>query len=184
MVVGAVSVTACARSEITAPDAPSVGQFTVDASTGWAYVDLSTGALVPQTSASTSSNWDIGFNATSVALNGGTSGPAGVTGICLCQNAAATNDQVLQMTPDNQEAAFTAISVGSVPGTSAAWSSDVFAVSKWYRYDILGDHVISPTYDIYFVKRGTAVYKIQITGYYGPAGEVRQITARYSKVLN
>src|SRR5262245_54587872 len=60
-----VTGAACNRSEITLPDTYTTGQLTVDASTAWAYVDLTTGAVVPQTSAATSTTWDIGFSATS-----------------------------------------------------------------------------------------------------------------------
>ena len=182
VLVTAGLVSGCSRDEITAPEAPVVGQFTVDASKSWAYVDLTSGDTVPQADAATSTSWDVGFNATSVQLNGGTHGPAGVTGFCVCQNAAATNDQILAMTPDNQEAAFTNVTSASIPVVDDKWTSDVFATNPWYRYDLAGDHRISPTFDVYFVKRGSTVYKLQVINYYGAAGETRRITVRYSKV--
>jgi len=182
VLVAAAFVSGCARDEITAPAAPTVGQFTVDASRAWAYVDLASGDTVSQTDAANSTTWDIAFNATSVHLNGGTDGPAGVAGFCVCQNAAATNDQILAMTPDNQAAAFTAVTSASIPVVDDKWNSDVFTTSPWYRYDLAGDHRISPTFDVYFVRRGAAVYKLQLINYYGAAGETRRITVRYSKV--
>jgi hypothetical protein len=174
----------CGRDEIIAPDgSASVGQqFTVDAATSWVYVDLATGATVALTDPSSSTTWDIAFNATSVQLNGGTAGPAGVTGFCLCTNADASNDEILQMTPDNQKSVFTDALNSAIPADGADWSSDVFEASPWYRYDLAGDHHISPTFDVYFIKRDATIYKIQIINYYGPAGETRQITTRYSKV--
>lgn len=173
---------ACGRGEIAAPVSISVDQLTVDASSAWSYVDLSTGATVPETSASTSMRWDIGFNATNVVLNGGANGPAGVTAHCLCQNAAATNGEILAMTPESQADAFTRITAASIPSAGAAWSSEAFAANKWFRYDILGDHRISPTFDMYLVRRGSRVYKLQLIDYYGPAGESRRITLRYARL--
>lgn len=173
----------CNRGEITMPVTASTEQITVDASTAWAYVDLSSGASVAQTDAQLSSTWDIGFNATNVALNGGPSGPAGVTGYCVCQNAGATNDAILAMTPESEAADFTSVTGADIPVSASSWSSDVFATSKWYEYDLLGDHRISPTFDVYLVKRGATVYKLQIINYYGPAGESRRISFRYARLV-
>jgi hypothetical protein len=172
----------CARSEITAPETPSVGQLNIDASQAWAYVSLDSGVAVSQTDPASSTTWDIGFNATSVQLNGGANGPGDVTGFCICQNADATNDQVLEMTPENQDSAFTAVTTSSIPSAADEWTSDVFTTDPWYRYDLAGDHRISPAFEVYLVKRGAAVYKLQLINYYGPTGETRQIAVRYSKV--
>lgn len=172
----------CSRTEIVAPELQPVGQFTVDASTAWAYVDLATGETTAQTDASSSTTWDIGFNATTVELNGGDTGPAGVTGFCLCQNSNATDAAVLQMTPSSEEPAFSNTTSAAIPADETVWSSDVFATDPWYRYDLAGDHRISPTFNVYLVRRGAAVYKLQLIDYYGPAGETRRISVRYSKV--
>lgn len=179
------TIAGCSRSEIVAPhDTISpVGQFTANASTDWAYVDLSTGDTTAQTDASTSTNWDIAFKTTSVMLNGGANGPGGVTGYCLCQNATATDDAILAMTPESEEPAFTETTAASVPTSASVWDPDVFANDPWYKYDLAGDHHISPTFNVYLVKRGATVYKLQLINYYGPAGETRQITVRYSKVI-
>lgn len=175
-------VVACGRGEITLPETSTASQLTVDASATWAYVDLATGATTVQTDAATSPSWDIGFNATSIVLNGGTNGPAGILGNCLCQNASATNDQILTMTPANQADAFASVSSTSIPTASANWSNDVFATNKWYKYNLAGDNRISPTFNVYLIRRGATVYKLQLINYYGPAGETRRITFRYDRV--
>jgi hypothetical protein len=172
----------CARGEITLPMRFEPNETTVDASAGWVYLDLAAGAPVAQTDASTSLTWDVGFNATNVALNGGASGPAAVTGFCLCQNAGATNDQILAMRPADQQAAFDAVTATSIPPQSAAWSSDVFTTSRWYKYNLAGDNRISPTFDVYLLQRGAVVYKLQLIDYYGPAGETRRIAVRYARL--
>lgn len=176
-----VLVGACARGEITLPAQSPAALLTVDASTAFTYVDLAAGAVVPQASPSTATTWDIGFNGTSVVLNGGSNGPGGVTAICLCQNAGATSDRILAFTAEGQASPFESVSAADIP-PNASWSADVFATSRWYRYNLAGDNRISPTFDVYLIRRGASVYKIQLIDYYGPAGESRRISFRYAKV--
>ncbi len=327
----AASIAACTSNDVAGPGpAPDEGTFTVDASTAWRYVSLADSALViPTPSAHESAAWDIAFNGTNVTLNGGVAGPGDVSGACICQNAAATDDAVLAMTPASELPAFDAVT--SVPGGTVWWSdvltpaiagwftgigaaavadstknwlvrlsdsssyavvrvqslsgatatspgtvtlewalqsSDVavlgvpqtltvdlttpgaksvdlntgtltgsstdwdlrlegftirvnggisgagkggaavsatpfddvttavtgatayrtdsyagiFGAAKYYRYNILGDHRISPTFDVYLVRRGSTTYKLQIIGYYGPTGTARQITFRWQRL--
>ncbi len=326
----ALSVAACNTSDVTAPPPPIAGTVTVDASAGWVYVDLASGSTVtPTPSAGESSNWDIGFFATNVMLNGGAAGPAGVSGMCLCQNAGASDDDVLAMTPAAELADFdaiTSIPAGGVfteeqlipaindwftgngsaatassdrtyivrlagdtafaklrvvslenPSTSSAgrvtlqyavqpsatapfgpvqtttvqagttgetlidlnptdgvpigtgWDlslrgftmrtnggvsgtaqggaatatvpfeaatasglnarafrsdvfSGVFATNRFFRYNIAGDFRISPTFDVYLIRRGSTVYKLQIVDYYSGTGAPRNITFRYEQI--
>ncbi len=59
----------------------------------------------------------------------------------------------------------------------------VFASAPWYRYNITGtDNQIWPTFNVYLVRRGDAVYKVQITGYYNATGTPRQITIRSARL--
>lgn len=317
---------------VTDPPRRAEGSFTVDASAGWVYVSLADSATVaPTPSARESGAWDIGFFATNVTLNGGEAGPGEVTGACICQNAGATDAQVLAMTEESEEAEFDAVatvpatatfipeqltaaisgwysgtgaaatadaddvflvrladgasfakvhvtgiegasatSAGRVtleyavqpsataafgatktivldaaasggssasvdlnadafstapadwdvllvgwnilvnggvsgPGSAAAatgsgtfesittastapqaYRSDVYAGvfggNRWYRYNLAGDNRISPTFDVYLVKRGSAVYKLQITNYYSVTGAPRHITFRYEQI--
>ena len=71
-------------------------------------------------------------------------------------------------------------------GVAAAYATDVyggvFRTSPWHRYNLLGDHRISPVYNVYLVRRGAVVYKVQVTNYYGPAGETRRISFRYEQI--
>lgn len=160
--------------------------LTVDASsaTTWALVDLGSPAQVVQVSdPAASPGWDLGFQATKVMLNGGASGPGGMVAYCLCQNAGATSEQLKAMTPESELGDFVAVTKGQIPAAADAWSSGAFDEKKWYRYNITGsDHQVWPTHDVYLVKRGAEVYKVQFTGYYGPSGQPRQITFRYAKL--
>jgi hypothetical protein len=174
---------ACGRDEITAP-APAVeGTVTVDASAGWAYLSLADETVVTPADPAASTEWDVAFNATRVQLNGGENGPGGVTGHCVCQNSATspTTDQILALTAQSELADFTAVTEASVPAASS-FSADVFTQHPWHRYNLLGDHRISPLFDVYLVRRGDVVYKLQVVDYYGPAGETRRITVRYAQI--
>lgn len=161
------------------------GTLTVDASstTNWALVDLGTTTTVraaPDPASST--DWDLGFQTTKVTVNGGTMGTAGMVVHCLCENAGATAAEIMAMTPESELAAFEGVTADQIPGPGAAWAADTFDQSRWYRYNLDGNHQVWPTYDVYLVKRGDEVYKVQVTGYYGADGSPRQITFRYARL--
>lgn len=164
---------ACSSSDVTGPEpTPSTTTITVDASTKSAFVALgSEPRLVTGSDTTTAAGWDIAFNATNVTINAA----GGVTAYCLCANQGATDAAIMSFTAQAQFPAFTAVDAASIP--SATFTADVFATKKWYRYNLTGsDHQIWPTYDVYLVKRGTAVYKVQIAGYYNATGAPRFIT--------
>ena len=330
LALSAAVLGAC-TDDVIAPPAPLAGTFTVDASTSWKYVSFTDSAVVtPAPSANESTAWDIAFFATNVTLNGGAAGPGGITAACVCQNAAATNAEVLAMTAESEKADFDAVtsvpvglaftadvltpaisgwytgagasaaaepaktflvrlsdgtsyakvhvtalqapsatSAGRVtieyavqptataafdatktivvdlttagaksvdlntgvlttgadwdlrlegfiikvnggvsgPGSAAAavatqpfattttavtavqsYRTDVytgvFGATPYYRYNISGDNRISPTFNVYLIKRGSAVYALQVLGYYGATGTSRQITFRYKQIAS
>jgi hypothetical protein len=334
----ASALSGCSSDHLLQPIVPVTKSITVDASAAYAYLALDTTAqVVTVSSPSTSTAWDMAFFATGVTLNGGASGPGGVSGYCLCHNESSTNAQVEAMTAANQAGGFDSVTTADIPavatftadaldpvingwfsgsgagatpvitrsfilrkapggsvilaklrvtqisGASAAapgsvtfeyaiqpssgaafgsvqtktvavaagtplyfdltagaastvaswdiefdgWAvrvnggvsgtggvsavpdnatafasidaayaasappqayrsdtfSGVFAQHPWYRYNITGsDNQIWPTYNVYLVRRGTAVYRVQLTGYYSAAGAPRNITIRYAKL--
>lgn len=188
-----VSLLVACDGDVTAPEPTPTGTITSNSSAGWAYVDLAATAT-PVTVADplASLDWDIAFNATRVMLNGGAMGPGGVVGYCICQNRGATTDQVLAMTPDSELADFEAVRAADIPGTSGGWAAEVFEAAdvagsagpRWYKYNLLGTNQVTPTFNVYLIKRGSEVYKVQLTGYYGPAGETRRITMRYARLAD
>jgi hypothetical protein len=156
-------------------------QQTVDVAEQWVFISLGTESPVVQvTDAANSLAWDLAILGTEVMVNGGSTGPAGVTVYCVCQNRAATADEVMMMTADSEIAGFEAVSAASIPSDPAAWHPATFGASPWYRYNLRNDHLIWPTYEVYLVKRGEQVYKLQLTGYYGRGGEPRQVTFRWA----
>jgi hypothetical protein len=166
------------------PQGATYDSITVDASAGWAAVRFGDPAVqVAVSDLASSDAWDIAFNATSVMLNGGDAGPGEVSGYCVCQNAAATDEALTNMTPASELADFLSVTSAQVPSDADAFG-EVFAASKWYRYNLEGEHQIWPTYDVYLIRRGGVVYKVQITGYYSATGAARHITFRYAPLAS
>src|SRR5690606_374977 len=169
--------------DATGPDAPKVTTHTVDATDEAAWALVALGAVNPLVSVnerSTSTEWDLGFQVTSVIANGGAEGPGGVEVVCLCQNDGSTNEQYMTMTAATELADFESVTAADIPSTG--WSASTFADRRWYKYNLDGQHQIWPTYDVYLVRRAGTVYKLQIIGYYGPAGEPRHITFRFAQL--
>jgi len=137
---------------------------TVNTASGKVYFDLGTGAV------STSASWDLQFDGWNIRLNSGVSGSGTTLGLLDVSTAFAS---------------ITAPYAATAP--AQAFRSDVFsgvfARDPWYRYNITGsDNQIWPTYNVYLVRSGTAVYKVQLTSYYSSTGTPRNITIRYSRV--
>ena len=142
----------------------AVSTRTLDLSTGPIYLDLATGPV------SATSAWDLKLSGYEIRLNGGVSGTGGVSAVI---DESTPFSQIT-----SQYAAF---------APAAAYRSDsyggVFVTSPWYRYNITGtDNQIWPNFNIYLIRKGETVYKVQITSYYGPTGTARQITLRSSRV--
>lgn len=136
-------------------------QATIDVSGGRVYFDLVAGAV------STAADWDLALEGYDIRVNGGASG-GGQAGA-----VAATE-------------AFAAITTAAGPPATAFKGDSyggVFKAHPWYRYNVTGtDHQVWPTYDVYLLKRGATMYRVQLVSYYGPAGEPRRITLRYARI--
>ena len=157
--------------------------LTVNAADDGAFVALGDPAReVEITNAVSSDAWDLSFLGTDVAVNGGDFGPAGVVAYCVCANADASGEAIQQMTPESELEDFLAVTAADVPTDPAEWEPAAFAIDRWYRYNISNDHLIWPLYNVYLVKRGDDVYKVQIIGYYAADGTPRQLTFRYGRV--
>ena len=107
------------ESDSTGPATPLnvVGTAEVNASstTQFVYFNLGTGSVVTVTNPTTSTDWDLALRRYEVRLNGGVVGPNGVSGYNLANNAAATPQQILGFTPENQKAAFETVGLAQVP---------------------------------------------------------------------
>ena len=114
-----------------------------------------------------SPNWDIRLEGTNLLVNSSITGPGLVAVADGTESFAATTTAVTQ---------------------PQAYRTDrfagVFATAPWYRYNLAGDNRISPTFDVYLIKRGDAVYKLQLVDYYSATGAPRNITFRYQQIAN
>jgi len=136
----------------------------IDLASGPVYFSFASGVVTAADA------WDLLFDGWVIRVNGGVSGNGGISAVSAESYPFNTID-----------AAFAA----SIP--SAAYSTDayggVFASHPWYRYNLTGtDHQIWPTYDIYLIRRGNEVFKIQFIGYYNEAGQSGNVTLRYARV--
>lgn len=157
---GKVTLEYAVQPSATAP-LGETKRTTVDVSAGRVYFDLASGAV------STAARWDIALEGYDIRVNGGASG-AGQAG------AVAARESFASIT-----------NAASPPASVFKGDSygGIFKTRPWYRYNLTGtDHQVWPTFDVYLLKRGERMYKVQITSYYGPAGEPRRITVRYARI--
>jgi hypothetical protein len=138
----------------------AVQTLAVDVSAGSQQVDLNTG-----TTGASVAGWDLEIDGFAIRLNGGASG-SGQAGVSLASEPFAD--------------------VTTAATHASAYQTDAFAgvfnAHRWYRYDLAGDRRVSPTFDVYLVRRGSVTYALQILDYYGPTGLPRQISFRYRRI--
>lgn len=163
----AAATAACSDGDPVGPVPGSPGALTVDATTDWAFVSLGENATELQVSDPTSSAaWHLAFRTTGVMLNGGAAGPGGVEGYCLCQNENATDQQLLDMTPQSEQSLFDIVTPADIPADADAWESDALApaIDGWWNYD-MATHTVTPASDRTWVVRtaeGTAYAKLRV----------------------
>jgi hypothetical protein len=134
---------------------------TLDVSTGAKSLDLQTGQVTTDASA-----WDLRIDGFTARVNGGISGN-GKGGA-----AKVTTTNFADAVPTSTSA--NAFRIDSYAG--------VFGATPFYKYNLGGDNRITPTFDVYLLKRGSSVYKLQITNYYSPTGQARFISFRYAQI--
>ena len=156
---GAVTVEYAVQPSTGAPFGP-VSTSTLNLTNGPVFLDLSSGQVAG------SARWDLQLSGFEIRTNGGVSGSGGVSALLDATTPFA------QITSDY------AATAPPVAYRSDSFSG-VFAASPWYSYNITGtDNQIWPNFNIYLVRRGNEVFKVQVIGYYGPTGTSRQITIR------
>lgn len=129
-------------------------------------IDLATGAAV----ADTGCGWDVRATAQFLfTVNAGCG--AGTFPLDVSESFAAITraDDAPEYGP------FLALMSGPVPGSF----SDSEAP---FLYNLAGDNRLSPTFNIYLIKVGSRVYKIQFTGYYDAGGASGHPTIRYARL--
>lgn len=179
VILGKFRVTAISGATATSPGNVTV-EYAVQPSAGAAFGPASTATLnlagapvffdLSSGQVAETARWDLRLSGFEIRTNGGVSGTGGVSAL------------LDPATPFAQVTADYAATAPSVAYRSDAFGG-VFVSSPWYRYNITGtDNQIWPDFNVYLVRRGDAVFKVQLTGYYGPTGTSRQITIRSARV--
>lgn len=104
----------------------------------------------------TGGDWDLAFQGWRISTNSGSSTPAGTTAGWGAYNATTTLSAP----------AFDAVTQSFVSPTINAFRADghgLFGVRPTWLY--APGRVAVPTYDVYLLKRGTQVHKLQVIGY-------------------
>jgi hypothetical protein len=142
----------------------------VDASTGWAFASIADESLVSVSDPAASTAWDVGFNATSVMLNGGAAGPAGVTGHCICQNAGASDAEIIAMTAEAELADFDAVGEADIPDDPKSFESEALqtAIDGWYSGTGTGAVADTDRAWLLRLQDGTSYAKLRVTSLTGP----------------
>ncbi|RKU24780.1 hypothetical protein C6499_16250 [Candidatus Poribacteria bacterium] len=160
------------QAQVEEPSGLETLTFTIDATNTetWAYFSFASGDVVEIEDAENSEAWDIGFQATKVKLNGGTSG----TGM----------GSVIMLT----ETTFEAVTEAPADGYKAD-TDDTLAIvhgsgNGWYIYTGPPTHQILPLEDRVFVLKAAdgTFAKVQFLGYYKDnenKEEGRHITFKY-----
>lgn len=173
---------ACSDDEINAPPQQPEGEIEVDASADWAYASLEEEGVVTVADPTTSTVWDIGFNATRVMLNGGAAGPGDVVGYCICQNASATDQEVIAMTAESEEADFEAVTAADIPSESSFLADELqTAISGWYSGE--GASAVAESDAAWLVRLsdGTSYAKLRVVELAGPTAEhAGSVTIEYA----
>ena len=111
---------------------------------------------------------DIALDGWDIVINGGVSGSGSAGAVLASQTFAEMTDA-------------SDVSASHYRGDAFG---GVFDEHRWYRYNLTGSHDITPTFDVYLIRRGTEVYKVQLTSYYSVAGDSRHITVRYEPIAD
>ena len=186
LLLGLMGVAACSDGDPTGPGETPFGTFIIDAVDSWAFVSIDDDVSEIQvTDPGASADWDLGFFATGVMLNGGAAGPGGVEAYCICQNDGASDEQVKAMTPDSELADFEAVTALQIPADASAWLSDelVPAIDGWWSYN-MQTHAVTPVTTRAWKVRtaeGTAFAKLRVAGFANAAQQIAgQVTLEFA----
>lgn len=141
-------------------------QLTVGTTGGLNGVDFGTGAAV----AASGCGWDVSAEVSFlVSISGGCGTGSFPLDVSQSFTAATRADDAPQYGP------FLARISGPIPSSFSNPAAP-------FLYDLAGDQRLTPTFNIYLIRAGSAVYKIQLTSYYSDTGASGYPTIRYARV--
>ncbi len=162
-----------------------VREFTVDATSDaeFALVDLGTGTVLPAGTADSVSGWQLGVQRYTLRL------APGVKAKLLIDNTLLVEANPMAVSPVEARQRFDAVGAADIPADEMFTSSLPASVSVddsppfVYGIDPGQPHAVLPTHNIYLIRDGDAVYKVQFLSYYQPVtGAARFITVRVATV--
>lgn len=138
----------------------------VDVTQGPGFVDLSSGATV----APAGCGWDLSI-APSFMIEVNSDCDAGTFPI------DPTEDFMAITTGEDapEYGAFLSAISGAIPGT-------VDDASGVFWYNIEGNNRMWPTFNVFLIRSGSAVYKVQVTDYYDVGGESGHVSFRFEQL--
>ena len=148
----------------------AVQTATIDLTSGNTAIDLATGAGVTPAGC----NWDLQAGALDFSL---TLNAACTAGSYPIDQAVTSLDEITDASDASEYGPFLAGRVGAVPFTPSLDDG-----AGPFLYNLAGDNRLSPTFNIYLIKVGDAVYKVQLTGYYSDTGASGHPTIRYARI--
>lgn len=144
----------------------AIGGVTVDLTGGDAYVDLATGsAVVPS-----GCNWDLRIDP-ELAIEVNDACGAGTFPLDVSEDFTT----VTTASGAPTYGGFLAVLSGAFP-TTVGDATGLF----WYNLD--GSNRLFPTYNVFLVRAGTDVYKVQVLDYYSATGASGHPTLRFQRL--
>ena len=132
----------------------------VDVSTGPKRIDLNTRTLTTDATA-----WDIMLDGFTMRVNGGITG-VGKAAAAVGSGQFATATTAVTMANAYRQDTY----------------AGIFGTNRYWKYNLAGDFRVSPTFDVYLLRRGTRTYKLQVINYYNESGLARFITFRWARL--
>ncbi len=141
-------------------------QLTVGTTGGLNAVDFGTGTAV----AATGCGWDVSAEVTFlVSISGGCGTGSFPLDVSQSFTTVTRADDAPEYGP------FLARISGPIPSSFSNPAAP-------FLYDLAGDQRLTPTFNIYLIRVGNAVYKLQLIGYYSDTGASGYPTVRYARV--
>ncbi len=144
-------------------DAPKTQTFTLGSAP--VYVNL----ITSTTGSSASGDWHIAFDGWRIRANSGASG-TGTVSVTFGDN-----------TPFDVMSATIARSVPIQAFTRDAFAGAFSQPDRQWEY-VSSSNTVVATYDVYLLRRGDAIFKVQFPSYYDAQGQSRRITVRYQRL--
>jgi len=169
---------------VTPGAAQELREITVDATSdaGYALVNLVTGEVQPP-DAHTTGNWQLGIKRYTLQLRDG------VTAVLLRDNTMRAALDPGSLTAAGLLEQFQGVSAADIPAADQFRTTLPSSIAVedsppfLYGIDPGNQHGVLPSHNIYLIRDGDRVFKVQFLSYYHPlSGEARVVTMRAGEV--